>query len=48
LKLTTDRHEASRGLFATTELLVVMLMMMMTMRSPSIRLQPGSEGRSGV
>ena len=23
LKLTTDRHEASRGLFATAELLVV-------------------------
>jgi len=24
LKLTTDRHEASRGLFATTEILVVL------------------------
>jgi len=24
LKLTTDRHEASRGLFATTELLLSM------------------------
>ena len=23
MKLTTDRHEASRGLFATTELLVL-------------------------
>jgi len=23
LKLTTDRHEASRGFFATTELLVI-------------------------
>ena len=23
LKLTTDRHEASRGLFATAELLVI-------------------------
>ena len=23
LKLTTDRHEASRGLFATAELLIV-------------------------
>jgi len=25
LKLTTDRHEASRGLFATAELLVTIL-----------------------
>jgi len=25
LKLTTDRHEASRGLFATAELLVIVL-----------------------
>ena len=26
LKLTTDRHEASRGLFATAELLVISLL----------------------
>jgi len=30
LKLTTDRHEASRGLFATAELLVIILSLLQT------------------
>ena len=30
LKLTTDRHEASRGLFATAELLVILLYFIFT------------------
>jgi len=31
LKLTTDRHETSRGLFATAELLVIRTVMMTMM-----------------
>jgi len=30
LKLTTDRHEASRSLFATAELLVIILLLLQT------------------
>jgi len=36
LKLTTDRNEASRGLFATAELLVVMMLSLLPFQQSTV------------